>query len=140
MTKPSFAVTLGLVYAFLPLSAAAPAPFLQRRIVTGECQSAPQVFNETCWDSLNLTSWLSEWSLPTCASGEFENCCRPTDNWSNCFLRVATGVDLFNCTQFNTGDCAQTPTSLSNSLDPAIVPEVWYVVKNIFGKAVHRTQ
>ena len=135
MTKLICVVTVGLFYTFLPLSTAAPAPLVESRDATNECQSAPQMFNETCWDTLNMTNWLNGWTLPTCASGEVDNCCRPTDNWSNCFLRVATGVDLFNCTQFNTGDCAAPPTSLSSGLDPAIVPQVWYVVKNIFGKA-----
>ena len=134
MTKSTCAVILGLFYAFLPLSTAVPAPLIERRNMTSECQSAPQVFNETCWESLNMTDWLTGWTLPTCTSDKIDNCCRPTDNWSNCFVRVATGVDLFNCTQFNTGDCASTPTSLSDSLDPTIVPQVWYVVKNIFGK------
>ncbi len=136
MTKPKLNLIFGLLACFSTLSAAVPSPLIGSRQAANQlsqCRNTPAVFNETCWDGLNMTTWLNEWSLPTCNSSDVANCCRETENWSKCFLRVATGVDLFNCTQFNTGACAQTPTTLSNSLDKKNVPEVWYVVKNIFG-------
>ena len=140
MKSRSDAVILCSLFLSIAFSAAAPSSPLDGRQLVSDCNSAPKIFNETCWDTLNLTSWLTSWSLPVCKPGQIDcqgdakNCCEPTENWSNCFLRVAAGVDLFNCTQFNTGSCATPPTSLSNSLDSDTLPEVWYVVKNIFGK------
>ena len=125
-----------LLACSITLSAAAPPQFIESRQYvneTSQCRNAPAIFNETCWGALNMTTWLTEWSLPTCNSSDVANCCRQTENWSNCFLRVATGVDLFNCTQFNSGSCAATPMTLSSTLNKKIVPEVWYVVKTIFG-------
>lgn len=135
MTMLKLHVILGLA-CFLSLSAAVPSPIIKNRQYTNEtsqCRTAPAVFNETCWDTLNMTNWLTEWSLPTCNSSDVANCCRSTETWANCFLRVETGVDLFNCDEFNTGACAQPPMTLSKSLNKKIVSEVWYVVKNIFG-------
>ncbi len=136
MTNSKLNIIFVLSSLCLTLVIAIPSPSIDSRQTvnqTSQCRNAPAIFNETCWETLNMTTWLTDWILPECDSSNATDCCRPSEDWSNCFLRWATGVDLFNCTQFNTGSCAQTPTTISNSVDKRIVPEVWYVVKNIFG-------
>lgn len=79
-----------------------------------------------------MTEWLSNWSAPACnADQDGVGCCTLTDNWPTCFLRLAKGVDGYNCSEINNGFCTFNP-SLDSSLDPSIVPRVHYAVKNIF--------
>ena len=136
MTNLKLNVIFGLLALCLSFATAVPSPSIESRQLANQtklCRSAPAVFDEACYETLSITAWLNSWSLPTCNSSDVANCCRPSENWSNCFLRTATGVDLFNCTQFNTGSCAQPPMTLSKQFDNITAPEVWYVVKNIFG-------
>lgn len=144
--KSAYLILLYGMSHLIPSSMTAPSSPMSKRQSnqTTACTNTPQNFDESCWDGLGLSQWLAGWSLPTCADGQINgkgdasNCCKSDDNWSHCFLRVAVGEDLYNCTQFNTGSCAQVPQILSNTLNSTIVPQVWYVVKNIFGTSSHQ--
>ena len=76
------------------------------------------IFNEACWQRLDLTNYLTTWSLPTCpadGSLEGEGCCQAGEAWSTCFLRWAQNDATLDCTQINVGSC-----HFEKELNPAL--------------------
>ena len=96
-------------------------------------------FDDSCWGVLDLSDWLSNpktgWNAttPVCTDSEDgTNCCEPDEPWTTCFLRLAHGNSLYDCSQINVQSCADEGT-LSPYLSPSIVPQTRYVMKNIYG-------
>ena len=106
-----------------------------RQIVNCTDLAAP--FEESCWEILDLSTWLSNFNqtTPICQGAgpgqDGSACCGPTEAWSTCFLRFAHGYPGEDCTVLNTGFCAYDATLTANVVDPA--PEVAYVMKTIYG-------
>lgn len=117
------------------------------------CSTGTQVgnlaaYDSSCWDTLDIMPYLTNWkaTTPTCTDAEDSSaqtlsCCGASEPWSTCFLRLATK-------QVNAYDCSQlTPTksgpicslgmnggrafALDPGLDPTIASQVNYVVLNI---------
>ena len=97
-----------------------------------ECNNTRSDASTTCWDELDISSYILGWNLttPTCADGDDGyNCCEPEEAWSKCFLRLSYDQQGFDCTRINSQSCSLT--QLSPRLDPSIAPRVRYVVQNI---------
>ncbi len=141
------------------LAAAAP---LQDRILSRslEARQAPscnigtQVSNLTdydssCWNTLNIMTYLKNWkaTTPTCtaaenSAGQTLSCCGASEPWSTCFLRLATKqLNAYDCTQIapaksgpacSLGGAGKGRASmLDPGLDPTIASQVNYVTLNI---------
>lgn len=87
-----------------------------------------------CWDFLKVEQYLTDWGrdTPDCAisQGDGSDCCRATESWSTCFLRLSTGSASQHCDRLTTSDCPLAllrPGILSSTLDPKIKAPVQYV-------------
>ncbi len=92
-------------------------------------------YNSSCWNQLNVPSYLTAWqaTTPTCKASSTSNngCCKETEYWANCFLRITTGVTGADCTKLADPSCdynAQINPSLLNS---STAPQARYVVRGI---------
>ena len=95
-------------------------------------------YDSSCWDALNIMSYLTSWksNTPTCtqaqgSAGQTLDCCVASEPWSTCFLRLATRqANAYDCTKLNSATCSY-PVTLDPALDPTIASQVNYVVLNI---------
>lgn len=135
MTRQSLPTLVLSAFVLLPcLPAIEATPFSNLDVRAVSCNNTGSVYDNSCWQTLGLTSWLSSWQARPCgAEDDGSNCCEANDNWSTCFLRLAKGEDGYNCSEINNGFCSFDP-KLSSTLNPEIVPMVHYVVKNIFSE------
>ena len=134
--------------ALLSLAAAAPIEHgihyrsLEARQAPS-CSIGTQVDNSTaydssCWNTLNIAPYLTNWkaTTPTCtdaenSAGQTLSCCGVSEPWSTCFLRLATReLNGHDCSQITSTACS-FPTKLDPALDPTIASQVNYVVLNI---------
>ncbi len=96
------------------------------------------VYASSCWDTLDIMSYLTNWkaTTPTCtdaenSAGQTLSCCGASEPWSTCFLRLATRqLNAYDCTQTSLTTCS-FPAKLDLALDPTIASQVNYVVLNI---------
>lgn len=97
-------------------------------------------YDSSCWDTLNIMPYLTNWkaTTPTCtdaenSAGQTMSCCVASEPWSTCFLRLATKQSTaYDCTRVSTDECPLGATSaLDPGLDPTIASQVNYVVLNI---------
>ena len=117
------------------------------------CNIGTQVGNAaaydiSCWNTLNIMSYLTNWkaTTPTCTdaettAGQTLKCCGASEPWSTCFLRLATvQLNAYDCTQLapmSGGPSCSFEGSggrafaLDPNLDPTIASQVNYVVLNI---------
>ena len=149
--------TIVAASAFLSFAAAAPVQnrIFPRSLETRQAPNCnigtqvdnPNAYDSSCWDTLGIMQYLTNWkaTTPTCtdaenSAGQTLSCCGASEPWSTCFLRLAT-------TQLNAYDCTQlTPTGNGPScsleanggrafalqgLDPTIASQVNYVALNI---------
>ena len=121
----------------LRLTAAAP---LESRAIN--CLDASAPYDETCWATLDLTSWVSNWksTAPTCSDADDgAHCCYPSsalnEPWTACFLRLALASSDYNCNVFNGDSCALAGFELASdlNLDATSAAQYRYVVRNIYG-------
>ena len=139
---------------------AAAAP-IQDRILSGslEARQAPScnvglqigdlaAYDSSCWNTLNIMPYLTNWkaTTPTCTdaennAGQTLSCCGASEPWSTCFLRLATKqLNVYDCTQLATTESGHLCSlgtnggrafALDLGLDPTIASQVNYVVLNI---------
>lgn len=144
-----------MVAASAILSFAAAAPF-QNHPHSGllEARQAPScgigtqvnslaAYDSSCWDTLNIMPYLTNWkaTTPTCtdaanSAGQTLSCCGASEPWSTCFLRLATKqLNVYDCTQVTSTECPLGADggglALDAGLDPTIASQVNYVVLNI---------
>lgn len=52
------------------------------------------IYNTSCWETLNLTSWLTNWyqTVPNCTTGDTRECRAPDEAWTTTFLRIALNI------------------------------------------------
>ncbi len=64
--------------------------------------------NATCWDGLNMTSYMNSWNV----TNEASKTCMTNELWANCFMRVAglTVPQGLGCAQIGPNTCPQ-PTA-----------------------------
>ena len=126
--------TVSACYLFVgttPISTDLDIGNLETRQAT-DCNDTSSDASITCWDELDLPSYILGWNLttPTCAdSDDGHDCCQTEEPWSKCFLRLAYGAPGYDCTRISSQSCSVT--QLSPSLDPSIASKVRYVVQNI---------
>ena len=113
--------------------------YLEERsqLVGGNC-SSPMNASATCWNQLQIPTYLAQWSgaHPTCETGANETeCCISGEPWSTCFMRVAYAFDStryaaygMNCTGFH--GC--TDPLLAPTLPDGITIQEFYVLNNIY--------
>ena len=127
---------LACVFA-IPLAASLPLlnNHLEPRLVN--CSDLATSFDETCWNSLDLSDWLNNpttgWNktTPVCTAAQDDaTCCVDGVPWTTCFLRLARGRADEDCSMINAQDC---PSNLSDRLGPNITAQAQYVMKNIYG-------
>ncbi|KAL9577187.1 MAG: hypothetical protein Q9212_006528 [Teloschistes hypoglaucus] len=101
--------------------------------------SLDQELVSECWDTLKVEQYLIEWgrNTPDCAisHGDGSDCCRATESWSTCFLRLS-GTASQRCDQLSTSECSLAllrPATLSSTLDPKVKAPVQYVKNAIVG-------
>lgn len=140
----SFIAASTLLY----FAAAAPLPdtfhpgLLEARQVPS-CSIGTQVnntaaYDSSCWNTLDIMSYLTNWktTTPICTdaentAGQTLSCCGTSEPWSTCFLRLATRQTTYDCTQISTTTCPLLSTMELQGLDPSIASQVNYVVLNI---------
>ena len=92
-------------------------------------------YNSSCWDQLNVPSYLTEWqaTTPTCMAGSTSNtvCCKATEYWANCFLRLATGVTGGDCSLLGGPSCNYSAEINPNLRSSPTAPQIRYVVRGI---------
>ena len=88
------------------------------------CNDPSTGLDSTCWDTLQLTSWLQNWNktTTTCNKGEV---------WTNCFIRLANKNPGTDCSVIGGNGCG--PPSNNLPVAQSIEPEVYYILYNIFG-------
>lgn len=97
--------------------------------------SSPAGYNSSCWDQLNVPSYLTEWqaTTPTCKANSANNnaCCNITEYWANCFLRLATGVKGGDCSVLGGPSCNYSAQISPNLLSSPTAPQINYVLRGI---------
>ena len=92
-------------------------------------------YNSSCWDQLNVPSYLTEWqaTTPTCMAGSTSNkvCCKIKEYWANCFLRLATGVTGGDCSVLGGPSCNYSATINPSLLSSPTAPQIRYVLREI---------
>ena len=92
-------------------------------------------YNSSCWDQLKVPSYLTEWqaTTPTCMVGSTSNtvCCKVTEYWANCFLRLATGVTGGDCSVLGAPSCNYSAEINPSLLSSPTAPQIRYVVREI---------
>ena len=87
------------------------------------CKDPSTGLDSSCWNNLQLTSWLKNWNqTTTCNKGEI---------WTNCFIRLANKNPGTDCSVIGGNGCG--PPSNNLPVSPSIEPQVYYVLYNIFG-------
>ena len=139
-----------IVAASALLSSAAAAPFQDHHSGFLKARQAPScsigtqvdnltAYDSSCWDTLNIMPYLTNWkaTTPTCTDAENSagqtllSCCGASEPWSTCFLRLATKhYNAYDCTQVTSTECSRGLV-LDVGLDPTIASQVNYVVLNI---------
>lgn len=108
------------------------------------------VYDSSCWNTLNIVPYLTNWkaTTPTCtdaenSSGQTLDCCVASEPWSTCFLRLATRqANAYDCTlltptgsgpicSLGTNPNGGRTFALDGGLDPTIASQVNYVVLNL---------
>jgi len=125
--------SLYIFYTFVPLIrilSAFPISLPAEKRQTDICTDGRYGVDSSCWTKLNLTSYLTHWNETTPSGCDDPACCRSTESWSQCFIRLAgNGTDQDNCSQI--GGCVSSdPTSLP--VDASVAHEVRYIVLNIY--------
>ena len=101
------------------------------------------VYDNSCWNTLNMTSWLQNWNATTSRcnnSGDGSNCCGPSNNpnepWSTCFLRLALSNSDYDCSQINLKSCSLEGFVLASKWNASDdMPRYRYAVRNIYGES-----
>lgn len=149
-----------IVAASALLSFAAAAP-VQDYLLSGSlearqalsCSIGTQVdnlaaYDSSCWNTLDIMPYLTNWKATTPICSDAENsarqtlsCCGASGPWSTCFLRLATKqLNTYDCTQVtlrengpycSLGASGGRALALDPNLDPTIASQVNYVVLNI---------
>ncbi len=106
-------------------------------------------YDSSCWNTLNIMTYLTNWkaTTPTCtaaenSAGQTLSCCRASEPWSTCFLRLATKqLNAYDCTQLAPAQSGPACSlggagegrafTLDPGLDPTIASHVNYVTLNI---------
>ena len=137
---PSSSQYIVLASAAFSLTAATP----QRTALTQAAKpvnctdiSLSASYNSSCWDQLNVPSYLTEWqaTTPICnaSSTSDHGCCKETEYWANCFLRLATGVTGADCTTVGDPKCNYTAQINPDLLNSSTAPQARYVLRGIIG-------
>ena len=103
---------------------------------------AGAVYDDSCWATLNMTSWIKNWNAttPKCSgSADGSDCCAPSNNpnepWSTCFLRLALGDSDYDCSQINLKSCSLEGFVLASNYNTSVdMPQYRYAVRNIYGE------
>ena len=97
--------------------------------------SSPAKYNSSCWDQLNVPSYLTEWqaTIPTCKATSANNnaCCNVAEYWANCFLRLATGVKGGDCSAVGGPSCNYSAQISPSLLSSPTAPQINYVLRGI---------
>lgn len=125
---------LALKYTPIVLATAISRSSLVER-ETVNCTSAHAALDATCWQTLNVTEWITGWeaSIGTCKTDNEDDCCLSTEVWSTCFLRINQMASGSDCREINSNTCSFTPDLIS-TLKPNVTSEVHYVIQNIYGR------
>lgn len=141
MARSAFPSVVRSLALILPLVSSTPVmpPSIQTRQDQFPCMDVDPkaVFDGSCWQQLDLSNWLNNWSPPTCGSSSTAtDCCRSTESWANCFLRLGKGASGYDCDKIKSGFCTYDP-DLDPGLSPDIKPQVRYIMKTIFCEWSH---
>ena len=104
--------------------------FIEARSINCSDLHAPT--DSSCWQELDLTTWLKNWNqtTPTCNEDQDgADCCQIGEVWNTCFLRLAHRSPGSDCTQINAQACTW---SQYLAVDRDIAPQVFYVMTNIY--------
>ena len=101
-----------------------------------KCTVAGAILSESCWNTLKLSQWLTDWNqtVKRCVAqegGSGVDCCATDEPWTTCFLRIGGGISGSDCTQITNRDCF-LPQNVNQSATTA--PQVRYIISNIVCK------
>ena len=102
------------------------------------CESDHASFDYSCWSTLNVSTFLTNWvsTTPICTTNRSDvrmdgsGCCIPDEPWGRCFLRLARGVDDQDCSVINDVKCG-SEIVMDPKISASIHHQVRYVQKNI---------
>ena len=97
-------------------------------------------YNSACWQSLNLSAWLTEWYqqlriCPDVENVDTRNCRSINEPWTTAFLRIAQNITGGSgCTELNA--CIDNPPTSKdiNFVDAIEAARYRYICYNIYGK------
>lgn len=119
----------------LSLSSPLSANSKRQDLTLDDCASETATPDRRCWQLADVPNYLlnqtTGWNKTTPICADRTRCCGPSEVWSTCFLRLATGQDQ-DCAALGDGQCTRT-----NQLDPnlasSIRTQVRYIVLAIYG-------
>ena len=96
-------------------------------------------YQSSCWNTLGLTQWLSEWNTTTelCTTSETNSCRAVDELWTDAFLRIAKDEPRgSSCVNLNACPIGAVPDLKDIRPDVSEVDRVryQYVLYNIYGK------
>lgn len=98
------------------------------------CSDPNSVSGARCWSIADVPSYLNNdttgWIRTTPQCDDLTRCCSPSEAWSTCFLRLASGQPGQDCTTLR-GPCTVRP--FDKYLHPGIVAQVKATVTSIYG-------
>ena len=101
------------------------------------CTAIDNVFDQSCWGTLNLTEYLTHWNqtVKRCrplAGDDGADCCVIDEPWTTCFLRLGHHASVsLDCTTITSSGCIYNGFM---DVDVSIRPQVHYIMKNIYCK------
>ena len=125
----SWALIFGLK---LVMSIPLPNQDLEKRAFDCHDTSPAAVFDSSCWQQLNLTDFVNQWTPAQCPQDSTgTNCSLPNEPWSTTFLRLAKGQAGYDCTSITLGSC-HYDSELDKNLDPKHKAQIRYITYTIF--------
>lgn len=119
----------------LSLSSPLSANSKRQDLTLDDCASNRTTPDRRCWQLAGVPKYLTNqttgWIKTTPVCEDRTRCCGPSEVWSACFLRLATGQDQ-DCTVLGDGQCART-NQLDPNLGSSIRTQVKYIVLAIYG-------
>lgn len=112
---------------------------IQRRDPVADCIKG--LCSSSCWNTLNLTQWLSDWNATTelCTTSETNSCRAANELWTDAFLRIAKDEPRgSSCVNLHACPVGAVPDLKDIRHDVNEVDRVryQYILYNIYGEVV----
>lgn len=113
--RRSYVILISAISTSIQLAGASPGYGKRQQTPIANCSDPGALFNETCWDALDISDYLGNdtgwvWRYPLCdnsteAGMSGIGCCLSDEPWSTCYLRFGWGVSGPGCVTINPQEC-----------------------------------